>query len=58
MRVFNPKGSEANIAKPQEILNKIEAITFNTRERALAYVNYNKARSGSVSTAPSGDDCE
>jgi len=37
---------------------KIEAMTANTRERAARYMQYNKARSGSSTTYPSGDTCE
>jgi hypothetical protein len=37
---------------------KIEAMTANTRGRAMRYMEYNKASSGSVTTAPMHDTCE
>jgi hypothetical protein len=40
------------------LTDKIEAMTANTRERAARYMQYNKARSGSSTTYPSGDTCE
>ncbi|SCK36944.1 hypothetical protein VAR608DRAFT_3386 [Variovorax sp. HW608] len=45
----------AEFIKPNE---KIEAMTANTRERAERYMQYNKARSGSVTTLPNYDTCE
>jgi len=40
------------------INRKIEAMTANTKERAKQYLAYNKARSGSVSSAPTGNTCD
>jgi hypothetical protein len=40
------------------LLKKIEAMTANTRERAQQYLAYNRARSGSVTSLPSGDTCD
>jgi hypothetical protein len=37
---------------------KIESMTANTKERAKQYMKYNAARSGSVTSLPSGDTCE
>jgi hypothetical protein len=37
---------------------KIEAMTANTRERSKRYMEYNAARSGSVTSLPNGDTCE
>lgn len=36
----------------------LEAMTTNTKKRLLAYLAYNKARSGTVSTMPKGDTCD
>jgi hypothetical protein len=38
--------------------SKIEAMTANTKERAKQYLAYNRARSGSVSSAPRGNTCD
>jgi hypothetical protein len=40
------------------LAGKIEAMTANTKERAMRYMQYNRARSGSSTTMPSGDTCE
>jgi hypothetical protein len=37
---------------------KIEALTANTKERALRYAQYNAARSGSVTSQPEGYACD
>lgn len=36
----------------------LESMTTNTKLRLLAYLGYNKARSGSVSTMPKGPSCD
>lgn len=36
----------------------LESMTSNTKMRLLAYLAYNKARSGTVSTMPRGDTCD
>ena len=41
-----------------KVSSKIEAITFNTKERAMRYIAYNKARSGSVTSYPKGNACK
>jgi hypothetical protein len=38
--------------------SQIEAITANTKARAMQYIKYNRARSGSATTSPSGNTCE
>jgi hypothetical protein len=37
---------------------KIEGMTANTKQRAMRYMQYNAARSGSTMTRPSGNACE
>lgn len=37
---------------------KIEGMTANTKERAMRYMRYNSASSGSSTTLPNGDTCE
>jgi hypothetical protein len=44
-------------AEFSQLRGKIEAMTANTRERAMRYMQYNKARSGSV-TRSKRDTCE
>jgi hypothetical protein len=52
VRIFN--GSpEKNI-----ISQALESKTANTKIRVMRYLAYNAARSGSVTTLPSGDTCE
>lgn len=41
-----------------QLAGKIEAMTANTKERAVRYMQYNAARSGSSTTLPDGDTCE
>jgi hypothetical protein len=41
-----------------KLSDKIEAMTANTRQRAERYMQYNKARSGSVTVLPNYDTCE
>jgi hypothetical protein len=38
--------------------SKLEAMTANTKERAKQYMAYNKARSGSSGTMPTGNTCD
>jgi hypothetical protein len=38
--------------------DKLEGFTANTKERSKQYMKYNAARSGSVTSMPSGDTCE
>ncbi len=47
-----------NFEDGSSLRSKVEAFTANTRERARRYLDYNKARSGSVTTLPSGNTCE
>jgi hypothetical protein len=37
---------------------KLEAISANTKERAMQYIKYNRASSGSTTSLPSGNTCE
>jgi hypothetical protein len=41
-----------------QLAGKIEAMTANTKERAVRYMQYNAARSGSSTTLPNGNTCE
>lgn len=41
-----------------QMSSELEALTTNTKERLLAYLAYNKARSGTVSRLPTGDTCD
>ncbi len=41
-----------------QMVTLLESMTTNTKVRLLAYVAYNGARSGSVSTMPQGDTCD
>ena len=40
------------------LMDELEAMTTNTKERLQAYLAYNKARSGSVSVRAEGEVCE
>ena len=48
----------SDIKYASELSGKIEAMTANTKERARRYIQYNSARSGSVTRMPQGDTCE
>ncbi len=41
-----------------QLSQRIESITANTRERSKRYMDYNAARSGSVTSYPTVDTCE
>lgn len=49
---FSPYATWSSLA------GKIEAMTANTKERAVRYMQYNAARSGSSTTLPDGNTCE
>ncbi len=49
---------EPNPQNGSDLSKKIEAMTANTRERAQRYLQYNTARSGSVTSLPEGNTCE
>ena len=51
--LFQPNPQEAS-----KVMFKIEALTANTKQRAMRYIQYNKARSGSVTSAPTGNTCK
>jgi len=46
------------IAHSWRMSSDIEAMTANTKTRLMAYLAYNKARSGTVSTLPEGNTCD
>jgi len=49
----------ANGAKqPAQVAQELEAITANTKQRLLAYLQFNKALDGTSSALPEGDSCE
>lgn len=50
--VFIPKYQDG-----YNLSTKLEAITFNTKERSMRYMDYNQARSGSSTTYPQGNTC-
>ena len=41
-----------------ELLDALEAVTANTKERTLRYIEYNVAQSGTISRLPVGDTCK
>jgi hypothetical protein len=45
-------------AQRLKLLTTTRDLTTNTKERLLAYLAYNKSRSGSVSVSPEGNTCE
>jgi hypothetical protein len=47
-----------NYADFSRLAGRIEAMTANTKERAMRYIQFNAARSGSSTTQPSGNTCE
>lgn len=48
-----------NIDKhPAQVSQEIESITSNTKERLLAYLNFNKALNGTSWAIPEGETCE
>lgn len=45
------------IKRYSDLINKLEALTFNTKGRAQVYIAYNKARSGTSTSMSSSDKC-
>jgi len=43
---------------PAQVAHELEAITTNTKQRLLAYFEFNEALDGTSSTLPEGDTCE
>jgi hypothetical protein len=50
--------SKPNNQQGYKLIDKIEALTANTRERAKQYLTYNRVCSGSVTELPAGNTCE
>ena len=48
----------AHATNPSVVTKQIEAMTFNTKARMKAYMNYMSALDGSVWSLPEGDTCE
>jgi hypothetical protein len=44
--------------QPAQVVQELEAITTNTKQRLLAYLQFNKALDGTSSALPEGDTCE
>jgi len=44
--------------QPSAVVYELRAITTNTKQRLLAYLQFNKALDGSSSALPKGDTCE
>ena len=50
--------SKPNNQQGYDLIEKIEALTANTRERVKQYLAYNRAISGSSGRLPKGNTCE
>ncbi|PZO12765.1 MAG: hypothetical protein DCF26_18205 [Burkholderiales bacterium] len=50
--------SKPNNQQGYDLIDKVEVLTSNTRERAKQYLTYNRVRSGSVTELPAGNTCE
>jgi hypothetical protein len=50
--------SKPNNQQGYDLVDKIEALTANTKERVKQYLAYNRARPGSVTELPAGNTCE
>jgi hypothetical protein len=48
----------SDLYQRRSIGTRIEAITFNTKERSTIYMHYNEALSGSVFQSLTGDTCD
>ena len=47
-----------NSPPPARVTQELESVTTNTKERLLAYLQFNKALDGTSSALPQGDTCE
>ena len=47
-----------NSPHPARVTQELESVTTNTKERLLAYLQFNKALDGTSSALPQGDTCE
>ncbi|TNF61725.1 MAG: hypothetical protein EP306_05800 [Burkholderiales bacterium] len=54
----NAFAGDARRLEGSRLMDELEAMTTNTKERLQEYLAYNKARSGSVSVRPEGIVCE
>ncbi|MDR2173141.1 MAG: hypothetical protein LBE32_02905 [Burkholderiales bacterium] len=43
---------------PAQVVHELKSITSNTKQRLLAYLEFNKALDGTSSALPKGDTCE
>jgi hypothetical protein len=43
---------------PAQVLQELESMTTNTKQRLLIYLKFNKALDGTASSIPEGDTCE
>ena len=47
-----------NSPHPARVTQELESVTTNTKEKLLAYLQFNKALDGTSSALPQGDTCE
>ncbi|MDP3465785.1 MAG: hypothetical protein Q8R86_08460 [Sulfuricurvum sp.] len=58
MRAVNCIFDKFDLQIADQVTNDMEKMTINTKNRFMQYEKYNSARSGSVTSLPSGDTCE
>ena len=58
MRAVNCAFDKFDLQTADQVTNDMEKMTINTKNRFMQYEKYNSARSGSVTSLPSGDTCE
>lgn len=56
--IYSTFDGEVGLNQPARVVQELESITANTKQRLLAYLQFNKALDGTSSALPEGDTCE
>lgn len=56
--IYSKFDGTSSAKQPAQVTQELEAITANTKQRLLAYLQFNKALDGTSSALPEGDTCE
>jgi hypothetical protein len=56
--IYSKFGGANSSKQPAQVVQELESITANTKQRLVAYRRFNKALDGTSSALPDGDTCE
>ncbi|MEL4204989.1 Uncharacterised protein [Plesiomonas shigelloides] len=57
MVFINKQNNSLESIEPAQVVSEIESITFNTKERLLKYIRFNKMLDGTSWSSPDGNTC-